>query len=1152
MGGDGEAPAAPAWWPAGGINRPPSPPAWWPEGGINPPARGGDARTVGRDGGPNREDDDGEESLAAESHVRWPEEKTSPSPRRTSSDADPLGAPVVVRNTSGTRASPAENDRATDRGPPSRRPAAFDPLENLSDAWRFIRGDDFSSLAGMDGDTFRLADAFGEHGGGDALTAAVDDRNGSHGSLETELLSGVSNKRRDENRAGRTGSFSRRSESDGFACDEKKRKETRRTRGDDARTRSPTKATDEHAPPREEEPSEAARKTAIQKKHGGGLGDVHKAVTNVLRLLAREMKPLGMEGVATFDPLSGLFLWREHRRFAAARKRAVRELYREDVDDEFGARGRGRDEEERQEAETKATEADARRRTKTENRKPPKTVVTDATTHPEKLREKSFVSETLPLLKLGARHAAAAYGSLAALLENNSARDKAHGLVGAVRDAIVSGGDGDAAEKRATEAAARSARVAVADIVAADWVTLPFSPASYVAVDREGATVVLAIRGTVSTGDLLTDAVSTSTPFLGGWAHSGMVMSAYQVCKTQLPAAAAALVNNPGYAFLVTGHSMGAGVAAILAMLVHSGDADVLAAAEKAAKEAAAKRTRDENKTAATTKSSANERRGDDGETDTEVDRAADRAMAAVRDVKCHCFAAPSVCSLDLSLAARAHTVSVVAGKDVIPRLCYAAVRRLLRRLNAAAPSQPVMKAISMALGGRDKNKTSDDAAGARGARLFGEEPIEDERVLSSSGAEDVFGAKKKKPPSASPSATDAARVAEPETLNTLNPKTEPEPEPAPESRARVRESRCQGEWDDVAGERGLELRDHYASDFLVQPGFVIHLRHLTSDEGPTAEARHPTAFTEIPISTRMMADHVPMVYQSAIEAVAARAELEARAAAAGEKAFAEEVRQYGPGGLRAYVRGREALDLARETREARRRRRRRRRRRDEAEMRSALARAEAEASSFAEGRRDFADLGRETRASTSPGERLWANVRRVVGVSEPSESGAAEPSSEDVSDEASDVSDDVSDDASSGGASPDTPDERDPRPIRDGESLEKQNADEDAWSEDDEADLLAAVAEMLGLDVSDPMPEERAGPTVSGTRAESPTHRRQHSWGLGRLGRLVGKLQRDADAMFAGAEATESVPTDNEEASAFEVDGYVAQARATNEGHER
>jgi hypothetical protein len=267
--------------------------------------------------------------------------------------------------------------------------------------------------------------------------------------------------------------------------------------------------------------------------------------------------------------------------------------------------------------------------------------------------------------------------------------------------------------------------VSVADIVAADWVTLPFSPASYVCVDRAGKTVVLAIRGTVSTGDLLTDAVSTSTPFLGGWAHSGMVMSAYQVCKTQLPNAAAALVNNPGFNFLVTGHSMGAGVAAILAMLVHSGDADVLAAAEKAAKEAEAKRQKADGG-------------GDDFREREEADGSlsvglADGAMAAVRAVRCHCFAAPSVCSLDLSLNARKHTVSVVAGKDVIPRLCYAAVRRLLRRLNAAAPSQPVMKAISAALGGRDKDKKTENSGFETSAResepvpspskLFGEEP---------------------------------------------------------------------------------------------------------------------------------------------------------------------------------------------------------------------------------------------------------------------------------------------------------------------------------------------------------------------------------------------------------------------------------------------
>jgi hypothetical protein len=1007
---------------------------------------------------------------------------------------------------------------------------AFDPLENLTDAWRFIRGDDFSSLAGMDEPPVGLADAFGEHGGGDALTAAVDDRDGA-GAAE-----GVVSKKRDDDA-------------------------TRRRRGEDAKTASPIFSAVENSPPAKTQTqtqtqTEAARKTAIQKKHGGGLMDVHKAVTNVLRLLAREMKPLGMEGVATFDPLSGLFLWREHRRFAAARKRAVRELYREDVDDEFGARGRGRDEEEEVAEGEPRFEDDQRRRfgdasTSYASTSDEKKEHLD--THPEKLREKHFVASTLPSLKLGARHAAAAYGSLAALLENNSARDKAHGLVGAVRDAIVAGGDGDAAEKRATEAAARSARVSVADIVAADWVTLPFSPASYVCVDRAGKTVVLAIRGTVSTGDLLTDAVSTSTPFLGGWAHSGMVMSAYQVCKTQLPNAAAALVNNPGFNFLVTGHSMGAGVAAILAMLVHSGDADVLAAAEKAAKEAEAKRQKAGGG-------------GDDFREREEADGSlslglADGAMAAVRAVRCHCFAAPSVCSLDLSLRARKHTVSVVAGKDVIPRLCYAAVRRLLRRLNAAAPSQPVMKAISAALGGRDKDKKTDDGfeTSARESepvpspsRLFGEEPA-------------------------------------PETNTTANTRSlgipsKPKTKDQSQEREKEKEKRCQGEWDDVSGERGLELRDHFASDFLVQPGFVIHLRHLTSDSGPTAEARHPTAFTEIPISTRMMADHVPMVYQSAIEAVVARNEQDAKRAAAEERAFEAETARYGPGGLHAYRRGLEALERAKKKRDAERRRRRRKRKRDEAAMRRALEEAEAARDTlFADSRLTRDDAGlkagpADALASSSPGERLWANVRRVVGVGQAGELklGGADGAdggvfknaetrkprsgyglrtdegdeNEDAGNSSSETDDASRDGASRSGSDSDSDsDVSDPSIGSGSKPALRQNvdADEDAWSEDEEADLLAAVAEMLGLDVSDPMPEERSRRRSRAEPPEAPAHRRQNSWGLGRLGRLVGKLKRDADAMFTGGEAFESVER-ADEASAFEVDGYVAQARATRE----
>jgi hypothetical protein len=332
-----------------------------------------------------------------------------------------------------------------------------------------------------------------------------------------------------------------------------------------------------------------------------------------------------------------------------------------------------------------------------------------------------------------------------------------------------------------------------------------------------------------------------------------------------------------------------------------------------------------------------------------------------------------------------------------------------------------------------------------------------------------------------------------------------------------------------------------------------------------------------------MMADHVPMVYQSAIEAVVARNEQDAKRAAADAKAFEAETARYGPGGLNAYRRGLEALERAKKTRDAERRRRRRKRKRDEAAMRRALEEAEAARDTlFADSRLTRDDAGlkagpADALASTSPGERLWANVRRVVGVGQAGELklGGADGADGGVFENAetrkprsgyglrknegdedagtsSSETDDASRDGASRSGSDSDSDVSDPS-IGSGSKRnalpQNVDADEDAWSEDEEADLLAAVAEMLGLDVSDPMPEERE--TRRRSRLEpqtsAPAHRRQNSWGLGRLGRLVGKLKRDADAMFTGGEAFESVER-ADEASAFEVDGYVAQARATRE----
>ena len=63
------------------------------------------------------------------------------------------------------------------------------------------------------------------------------------------------------------------------------------------------------------------------------------------------------------------------------------------------------------------------------------------------------------------------------------------------------------------------------------------------------------------------------------------------------------------------------------------------------------------------------------------------------------------------------------------------------------------------------------------------------------------------------------------------------------------------------------ELRDFAADNFMVVPGRVVHLRHLTSADPshPTAEVREPTAFSEIKLSLpRMFTDHTPLSVSTA------------------------------------------------------------------------------------------------------------------------------------------------------------------------------------------------------------------------------------------------------------------------------------------------
>jgi hypothetical protein len=111
-----------------------------------------------------------------------------------------------------------------------------------------------------------------------------------------------------------------------------------------------------------------------------------------------------------------------------------------------------------------------------------------------------------------------------------------------------------------------------------------YSPAHFVALDREHSAVTVAIRGSMCLSDVLVDLVCESVPFavplepecqhgagpvplLEGKAHRGFLIAAHRLAQQLEPVVLEQLRRNPGFALVVTGHSLGAGVATLLALL---------------------------------------------------------------------------------------------------------------------------------------------------------------------------------------------------------------------------------------------------------------------------------------------------------------------------------------------------------------------------------------------------------------------------------------------------------------------------------------------------------------------------------------------------------------------------------------------------------
>jgi hypothetical protein len=99
------------------------------------------------------------------------------------------------------------------------------------------------------------------------------------------------------------------------------------------------------------------------------------------------------------------------------------------------------------------------------------------------------------------------------------------------------------------------------------------APVHYIVIDPVTESVIVSLRGTLGLSDIVTDLIATYEHYLysdsaEGFVHSGMFHSAKVLAEGAIrDIVAEALLSNPTYSLVLTGHSLGGGCAALLTMI---------------------------------------------------------------------------------------------------------------------------------------------------------------------------------------------------------------------------------------------------------------------------------------------------------------------------------------------------------------------------------------------------------------------------------------------------------------------------------------------------------------------------------------------------------------------------------------------------------
>eukprot|EP01112_Ceratiomyxa_fruticulosa_P023934 TRINITY_DN940_c0_g1_i1.p1 TRINITY_DN940_c0_g1~~TRINITY_DN940_c0_g1_i1.p1 ORF type:complete len:538 (-),score=105.77 TRINITY_DN940_c0_g1_i1:125-1738(-) len=161
------------------------------------------------------------------------------------------------------------------------------------------------------------------------------------------------------------------------------------------------------------------------------------------------------------------------------------------------------------------------------------------------------------------------------------------------------------------------------DVVLTKFSSSHFHPGHFIALDHQRCAVVLAIRGTFSALDAITDLVATPTPFMDGQAHLGFLKCAKRKVTILSDILIEKLKEYPTYKLVVCGHSLGAAVATLFTLLFNKIFPEI--------------------------------------------------------PIHCYAYAPPSVTTIDIALSP--HTKSLITSfvfeDDIVPRLTYCSLSRL-------------------------------------------------------------------------------------------------------------------------------------------------------------------------------------------------------------------------------------------------------------------------------------------------------------------------------------------------------------------------------------------------------------------------------------------------------------------------------------------